>query len=210
MEKLLPLLQPIAEEPKSLLLVLGAAIVVIALSGGVPYVPVAAGPQQIALVVFGCVLAFTGMFFAIRSRATNPYGVEITSPEANVTVEQNLMVSGTVRRIPEGKQLWLVRIYDDNRYTPLEMIYLGRGERKWTSKFNMGLSARKIGAFVVGEEGQALFDFQKEASDRLSALVREQNIPDDTPNRYLPSFKRDTVKALRIKECHVVQVTRRS
>jgi hypothetical protein len=212
MDKLLTrLVQPIVEEPKSLLFVAGVAVVVVALSGGVPYIPVAAGsPQQIAMVVFGCILSFMGIFFLFGAGTTRPYGVEITSPEPNATVEQDLIVTGSVRKIPEGKELWLVRIYDDESYTPGQKIFQNHGERKWSSKFHMGLSGIKIGAFMVGEEGQALFDYQKEAANRLSALVKQQSISDNVPNRYLPSLKRETVKALKIKECHVVKVTRRA
>ena len=210
MEKFLGIAQTIFEDPKSFLTALGAAIVVVALAGGVPpYLSIPAGSnQQALLAAFGAALAIVGIYLVFGAGASGPHGVVITDPEPNAPVERELKVTGNVRKSPNRKELWLVRIYDDERYTPVQKVFVGPKDRKWNAKFNLGTGI-KIGAFMVGEEGQALFTYWREAADRHSALLVQQKIPDDVPNRYLPAFNRDTVKALKITECSVIRVTRK-
>jgi len=214
MEKLVGLLQPLVEDQRSLLIGLGAAIFVIGLAGGVPpYLPIPAGPPQIGVAVFGGALAIVGIYLVLGGGTSRPYGVEIWTPENDSSVpETGVVVKGAVRRLPAGKELWLVRMWGGDRYYPQKKVALEKGQKVWTEKIDFN-RAEGLGAFVIGEEGQALIEYQREAADRHRALftdyeelLRKHNMPKDEKNRYLPSFKRSTVKALKIKECHIIRL----
>jgi hypothetical protein len=113
--------------------------------------------------------------------------------------------------IPEGHELWLVRIYRDNRYYPLVEIKMKPGETVYRREVEIGGKIgepREIGAFVVGPAGQALFDYQREAAQRHNKLVVDFNVPETREGRYLPSFKYETIAAMKTVVCQIVPVER--
>lgn len=205
MEKISDFFRELIYIPESLLIVVGALIAVIAGSGGVPYVPVQGNAQWI-LGAFGGVLAAAGVWLVIQA-GLRPYGVQILSPPPNSPVASAVAVTGTVRHIPNGKELWLVRVYDDETYYPVKKVSVGRGERTWHEQFDFR-AADKIGAFIFGKEGLALISYYKDAEKRHNQWMDKFDVPKDAKERYLPNPKLQSIKALRIKVCHIVKVTR--
>jgi hypothetical protein len=225
MDKFWEVVQTLAEDPKSLLIVVGAVAFVGGLAGGVPqYFPIPAGPPQIAIVAFGAVLAAMGAYLVLggKSGSSRPYGISITLPVDGSSEGTTFNVEGTARRLPAGKALWLVRIWDGDRYYPQKKVSLEKGQTTWKTSIEFG-NAAKLGAFVFGEEGRELIEYEREAAGRHNGLfkayeslyglysnqVEEKNrIPKDTTNQYMPAFKRSAVKALKITECHVITIKR--
>jgi hypothetical protein len=209
METFVGIVRDLREDPKSLLIVLGAIIFIVGVSGGVPYVPISQGSGQVAAVLFGLVLVGLGLSLVLGGSKSRPYGISITTPTKDMEVGASVHVEVTTRgRLPEGHQLWLVRIYDDNRYYPLVEIKPEPGETTYRRQVAIG-TGEKIGAFVIGPAGQALIDYQKEAAQRHKNLVDEFKVPDSNKDRYLPSFKYETIKATKTVVCQQVPVKRK-
>jgi hypothetical protein len=211
MEKIAELGRTLAEDPRSLLIIVGAVVFVVGVSGTVPYAPISQGYGQIAACLLGLVLVGAGAAAVFGGVNSNPYGVRIQSPPPGTSAGASIPVGGTVRRIPEGKQLWLVRVYPDGMYYPARRIDLKKGQRTWQEQFEVGGRVGDymgIGAFVIGAEGQALIAYQKDASNLHNDWMNRFDVPKDTERRYLPAFKRESVKALKITECDIVKVIR--
>lgn len=205
MEALSRLGRAFLDEPKAWLVLIGPVVMVVGLSGAVPYVPISNQYAQIAAAVFGIGLTLLGVIFLFQGRSSHPYGVEITSPHNNASSSSFNTIVGTAGRIPEGKELWLVRIFQDERFYPVKRISLVSGEKRWQESFELG-SAARVGAFVFDEKALALISYQKEAAERHDTLVRQFNVPRSDPNCFLPAFRREFTKVLKIRECHVITV----
>src|SRR5436305_723401 len=111
MNKWTGIIQALVEDPKSLLIVLGAVIFVGALAGGVPaHLPIPEGPPRIAIAVFGAALAVVGVYLVLvgKSGAWRPYGIAITTPANDSSEPATFIVQGVVKRLPADKELWLV------------------------------------------------------------------------------------------------------
>ena len=74
---------------------------------------------------------------------------------------------------------------------------------------------RDLGAFLFGPTGQALIAYQREAAERHRGWVSRctekcSRLKDaqDEKNRYLPSFKYETIKMLKTTPCDIVRLHR--
>ena len=72
-----------------------------------------------------------------------------------------------------------------------------------------------LGAFLFGPAGQALIAYQREAAERHRGWVSRctekcSTLKDaqDEKNRYLPSFKYETIKMLKTTPCDIVRLQR--
>jgi hypothetical protein len=106
---------------------------------------------------------------------------------------------------PKEKNSGLSEFYQDERFYPVKRISLVSGEKRWQESFELG-SATRVGAFVFDEKALALISYQKEAAERHNTLARQFNVPRNDPNCFLPAFRRELTKVLKIRECHVITV----
>jgi hypothetical protein len=211
--------QQLLDDPKSLLIVLGVLVFLLGVSGRVPYVPISGHGQTIAQV-FGAVLVLFGFFLVFGTHRSKPYGVEIRYPTGIGTVKQfEDVIVDVKKRLPEEHQLWIVRIYQDDRYYPIKQVKVSREIETYTEKGveiggNPGES-RDLGAFLFGPAGQALIAYQREAAERHNTWVNNcagkcdtMKPVQDERNRYLPAFRNDTIKLLKTIPCHTVSLQR--
>jgi hypothetical protein len=209
------------ENPESLVILLGGVLVALGAAGGVTYnnfFPITQLWQQVLISVIGLLFALAGVILVQQKpRSPRPYGISITHPGKNESVRITT-VKGVIRkRPPVGHALWLLRMYSDGKYVPLQEVDLPNGENEWEVKdCSMGTGApgtsRTLGAFLVGPSGQVLLKYWSEASRRHRSLVAavdehnslaESRIPIDTNQRYLPFIWEQTPDMI---ECHRVDV----
>jgi hypothetical protein len=72
------------------------------------------------------------------------------------------------RKIPFGYSLMILRIYPDNGFIPLMEVQFGNDGKSWTANgCDIGGKSgerRRLGAYLVGPSGKALFRYFREAS----------------------------------------------
>jgi hypothetical protein len=190
--------------PGLFLVIIGLFVMVVA-TGAVPNAPVQGDWQKILGWVGGA-LVIIGLLWALLRPPGPPYGVKIVSPPANTAVGPSVIVTGTVGWL-RGKQLWLTRIYQDETYYPVKKISVGHRQREWSEQLDLA-KADGIGAFVMGEAGQALISQFKEAERRHNGWMTRLDVPLDAQDRYLPNLKINDVNAFGITVCATVKVTR--
>jgi hypothetical protein len=209
------------ENPESLVILLGGVLVALGAAGGVTYnnfFPITQLWQQVLVSVMGFLFALAGVILVQQKpRSPRPYGISITHPGKNESVRITTVKGVFRRRPPAGHALWLLRMYSDGKYVPLQEVDLPNGENEWEAKdCSMGTGAsgarRTLGAFLVGPSGQVLLRYWNEASRRHRSLVAavdehnsltESRIPIDTNQRYLPFIWEQTPDMI---ECHRVDI----
>src|SRR6185436_10791758 len=88
MEAIKKAIELILERIGLVLLIAGIGLVVVGGSGNVPYVPIHQREAQIALAVFGVVLAAVGIWLEIRGSGVKPLGIEILTPINGAHLEE--------------------------------------------------------------------------------------------------------------------------
>lgn len=104
------------------------------------------------------------------------YGITIVTPADYEIVKNDFLVSGTYKKLPEGQEIWIAsfEVLKDEQgkiekyYWPQEKSTLNNG--KWYSQvYHIGGNSGETKEFValsVGQEGQALFRYFKEAGNK--------------------------------------------
>jgi hypothetical protein len=111
---------------RSLLIVIGAALFTLGLVGEVkPYIPEMALAARIAAMVVGLAIALTGIWLVFKDLRKDVRGVRILSPVGGEDMQETITVRGEIKDdIPDGKELWLLRIYPDrNSFVPMKAVH---------------------------------------------------------------------------------------
>jgi len=201
------------ENPVSLLILLGAILVVIGAAGGITYksiLPFTAPWAQFAVGGLGFVLAMLGVLFVWGgSRSAKPYGIVITHPRPGEHVRR-VNVSGNIRKLPpEEYKLWVLRVYDDGRIAPLREVTIDKNDQTWVAP-NCDVGGRPdqrrfLAAALIGKCGQTFFKYYFEAATHHNKWMDDLDVPRDTEGRYLPAISTPPPDII---ECHRVEVVR--
>jgi hypothetical protein len=169
---------------------------------------------QIGAIVIGVLVLFSGAFVALsRPISPKPYGISITTPGNNESVGIT-RVEGTIRKLPPSKyELWLLRIYRDGDFNPLQRIEIVRGREKWlVDNLDIGGNSgdrRTIGAFLINPAGQVLLEYFLAAARQHNRWMDNLNVPRENSDRWLPNLKRDMIAKVEMIECDRVDLIRR-
>jgi hypothetical protein len=145
---------------------------------------------------------------------SNPEDVKIIYPQANDRVQHRIEVRGTISELPpRDYQLWLVRIYSNGNFAPVQRVALMQGQTEWScAGFRVGGSSsgdvRIIGAFLVGPVGQAMFAYVLNAAGHHNEWMDKLGIPPNDPKRNLPEVQNAAIGLLDMIECDRVRVIR--
>jgi hypothetical protein len=230
----------LVEAPESLLIILGAVLIALGASGGVTYnnwFPILQPWAQALLAAAGFIFVLVGSFLVrLKPKSARPYGISIAHPKPNTAVDVT-DVDGTIRKRPNDYSLWIFRLYDNGRYTPMRKIEPVPGEEKWEVKgIDIGGKPgdhRQLAVYLVGPSGEALIHYHLEAVKshndiidkfdmRIEALnnyyqvalknhnisVSNFDVQKDQKDRWLPAIG-EPMKNLDMIECDRVSVTRK-
>jgi hypothetical protein len=201
----------LAGSPAGLLILLGAALILLAASGGVSYnnyLPIIDLWGRLALGAAGTVFALLGTILVWQSpRSVKPYGISILTPSTGDDVDLTT-VRGTIKKaIPDTHQLWVLRFYPDGEFVPLHEANIDLTNQTWVAyQCAAGGSKGDIRFFVValvGPDGQSLLDYFLQASDRHNAWMDQLKVAYQAPNRFLPKISK---KPKDVVECDRVQI----
>jgi hypothetical protein len=130
---------------------------------------------RLVLLVFGLllitgafVIAMKDVFWPPQPAGTKPvqpainprpYGIVVKTPVNGSTVEAPVVIKGRVRKtLPKHLELWLMHVAGTRgaeRYWPDKTITVE--DDNWTFPLDtQGARSKKIGIYIVGENGQAL------------------------------------------------------
>jgi hypothetical protein len=216
-KSLAELFQKLVDSPVSLVIVLGFITLILGLSGGVQYnnwFPIASGAAQIAAITIGVIVLLVGIFVVLsRPVSSRPYGITITSPQNNDAVDIT-RVEGTIRKFPPPKyELWLLRIYRDGEFTPIQRVSLVKGREKWlVPDCDIGGTTgdhRTIAAFLINPAGQLLFEYFRAAARRHNQWMDKLQVARSEPDRYLPNIDRSAIEKVEMIECDRVDLVRK-
>ena len=203
----------------TLVTVVGAALIVLGLTGGVTYnawLPIPDTAGRVAAVILGCVIASAGAGFHLWNQYRKPsridpsgYGIKITHPREGDEVN-TVDVRGTIKKaLPENHTLRLFRIYPGSaRMTPIGKVTIVLSAGEWSADHcNAGGKSgdrRSIAAFIVGPSGAALIEYHDNAArvHRKTMLELEQLTKKQGDN-WLPAIPVDTPDMV---ECHRVPI----
>lgn len=130
------------------------------------------------LVTGGVGVTVLTLIFAPRPQASvatiATYGIKINKPRGGETVPWSFPVEGSIEKLPDSTELWVITTDSSTqRYWPQERI-IPRPDKSWSARVHgIGgeLGARRtFGVFLVGRDGQALFDLWKRATANQSKL----------------------------------------
>ena len=202
----------------TLLVILGVALLVLGLAGGVTYngwlpIPDAAG--RVGAATAGIAICGIGLYLSRTSKATaltsSAYGIKITHPKDGDEVEV-VDVRGTIKKaLPEGYSLRIFRIYPgSDRMTPIGKANVDIEKGAWEAeRCHVGGKSgdkRSIAAFIVGQSGIALIDYHNEAVQTHRRTMEQLRAAGAGEGEYLPAIGSRTLDMV---ECHRVPIKRK-
>jgi hypothetical protein len=200
------------------LTILGIAIVLLGLAGGVTYnkwLPIPDLNWRLAVCGLGVLVMCVGLYLtyaASNVSVPNPkdHKVSIDSPEKNDRVEAFIDVRGTINGdVPRGYKLW-VRINKDGSMWPMRECSISQDRDKWEA-FECEIGGkvgdkRGISVNFAGSDGRVLIKYLRQAMERHNSLrdelVRATGKPSSS---YTPPLTEGTNDII---ECHRVTVER--
>lgn len=206
------LLSRLVDSIPVLLIILGAAFLLLGLAGGVTYnqwFPILEHEARVAAGLVGIVLLALGVS---RIRDDLPkaeeYGIKIYRPSEGEKVGI-VDVRGTIgKQPPQGYTLRVFRIYPANSFIDIREARIIDGE--WVAReCDIGGKAgdkRELGVFLVGPNGEALLEYYAKATDRRKSLLEQLLKARLKANIYLPPIEKRTLDMI---ECARVQVERK-
>jgi hypothetical protein len=186
------LLSQIVRNRSVLLILLGLAMELLGLAGGVTYhswFPI----QELWARGALCVLAVVPFFTGIRSRPAvesdidrKEYDIKITSPRLNEEVSVGDVEGKMKRRLPEGYSLWIFREYlNERQFAPIGKAEI-HDDLTWAAyKCDIAGNAargtrRGVSANIVGKHGEALIAFHNKALNQSPIPPIDLGTPDIT------------------------------
>jgi hypothetical protein len=199
----------------AVLLLAGAAVVVVGAAGGVMgWIMVTDSLGQWIIIGLGLVICAFGAWLLLFKRAmsvstlTGTYGLHFTVPDTNASVNEVDTIRGRFEEDwPESHRLYVLRYYPDDSYYPMPAA-VNRRDKSWDlEKVNLGTSKgpRRLVACLIGPDGQKLIDYFVEARDVHRRLrdeyvrIAHKSVP------YAPNLSKRTSD---MHECALVKVTR--
>ena len=197
----------------TLIAVLGIALVVLGLAGGITYsawlpIPDAAG--RLAAGILGVFILTIGVFLYHTSQSKKPvrldltkYGIKITHPRDGDEVEI-VDVRGIIKYpLPEGYSLRMFRIYPGSeRMTPIGRATLDMNAGTWLADncHAGGKSGEKrsIAAFIVGPAGTSLIEYHNDAARTHRKTMDQLRQTSGNEGEYLPAIPTNTPDMLEV------------
>lgn len=203
----------------TLVTVVGVALIVLGLTGGVTYntwLPIPDMAGRVAASILGFVIASAGAGFYFWSQSRKPsridpsrYGIKITLPREGDEVN-TVDVRGTIKQaLPENHTLRIFRIYPGSRnMTPIGKAIIDLSAGDWIADdCNAGGKSgdrRSIAALVVGPSGAALIEYYQNAASVHRNTMRElEQLTKKQRDDWLPPIPVDTPDMV---ECHRVGI----
>ena len=203
----------------TLVTVVGAALIVLGLTGGVSYnswLPIPDMAGRVGAVVLGCAMASAGAGFYLWNQSRRPsridpsgYGIKITHPREGDEIN-TVDVRGTIKQaLPENHTLRLFRIYPGSaKMSPIGKARIVLSDGEWTAELcNVGGKSgdkRSIAAFIVGPSGAALIEYHDDAARIHRKTMRElEQLTKKQRDDWLPAIPFDTPDMI---ECHRVPI----
>jgi hypothetical protein len=203
-------------EVRSLLIVGGLGLFAFSLVGQIaPYTPVMSPTAQIVGCIVGLGLMLGGIWFYLKDFRKNVRGIRILSPADGDKVQAKVPVRGEIQDdVPEGKELWLLRIYPNrDKFVPMTAVH-PRANKTWDAPAKdcniAGLPGEKriIGAYIVDPSAVTLFTLFIDWRKQHDGWMDKLNVPKDAEFRTLQPIKGDPAKMENMKVGHEVEVER--
>jgi hypothetical protein len=186
-------IQTLIDRAALFLVIIGTVVLFLGLAKGITYnywFPIPDDVGRYGAIAVGAVLLVVGLFLFIKAPApllkASDYGIVITSPHSGESVDV-VEIAGTMKRgPPRGYKLMVLRIYPDTPRRgihPLREVEYGNDGKSWNAKgCDIGGTPgqnRALGIYLVGESGQALFDYYDEAAKvhRKAKKPDAENLP---------------------------------
>lgn len=211
------LISKLLDSLPTLLVVLGVALIVLGLAGGVTYnawLPISDVPGRAGAGIAGIVIGGIGLYLSNPSKGTrvtsSAYRVRITHPRDGDEVDI-VDVRGTITKAPpEGYGLRVFRIYPgSDRMTPIGIANIDLEKGTWEAQHchagGKSGDKRAIAVFLVGPSGAALIDYHNEAAQvhkKTLQQLRDKGLEGD----FLPAIGSRTLDMF---ECHRVPIKRK-
>jgi hypothetical protein len=198
------------------LVVAGFVLLLIGFLGQTNWFPLIPDEYRWAAIVIGVCLLLAGiaLLFIDGQSGKNKYGVEIFYPKKGAPVDEKIEINGRIgrRRLPTGKELWLLRIYPNRKeFVPMKQIVPDR-EGAWETKDcalgGIKNDRRIIGAYLVDESAKVLIESRQQAEKEHNKWMDELGVPKDKPNRYLMPIKADVSMMKNMEMCLEIEVRR--
>jgi len=188
--------------------ILGIAIVLIAILGGVAYKtlipPIDIAPRCI-LGVFGLAVVVLGLYLMRSSPGTRlpnakDFGVVILQPQRGDRVT-SVDVRGTIKKKPPtGYTLWVFRVYDDQRFWHCRQCVINEAGDEWTANGcgigGRGGDSREFSVNLVGPDGSALLSYVDSVTNRFNDLRNNGKIDSYPPRIWART--RDMIECKRV------------
>jgi hypothetical protein len=146
---------------------------------------------QYAMGAIGVSLLFVGTFLVVRTQQNRVHvkleGFKITYPDTRrpVQVQVPFEIRGVCKQIPKGIELWMAHVTgigSSSRYWPYDAASIQGPE--WICRVNSinGKPGeyKELSMFVVGKNGQALFNYFKKAG--IDTSVEASKGGQESPN----------------------------
>ena len=201
----------------TLLVVLGIALLVLGLAGGIAYnswLPIPDPVGRIGAAIAGIAIFGVGLFLFRSSKPTgvivSTYGIRINYPKDGDEIE-TVDVTGTIKKaLPDGYSLRIFRVYPgSDRMTPIGKASIDIEKGTWLADHchagGKPGDRRSFAAFLVGPSGLALIEYHNEAGQvhrKTLDQLRNASIDGD----YLPAIGARTNDMF---ECHRVLIKRK-
>ena len=211
------LLAKLLDSLPTLLVVLGVALLLLGIVGGVTYnawLPIPDVMGRLAAGVTGSVICGIGLYLAMRSKSAavvqSIYGIRITYPKDGDEVEV-VDIGGTIKKpLPDGYSLRILRAYPGTeRVTPVGKAMVDMDKGTWLAEHchagGKSGERRSFVAFIVGPSGVALIDYHNEAA-RAHGETLDQLRNAGIEGKFLPAIGTLTADMF---ECHRVPIRRK-
>jgi hypothetical protein len=200
---------------RSLLILAGLILFALGLVGQITgYIPEMALAARLAAIVVGIAVALTGIWLVFADLRKNVRGIRILDPPNGKKLPERVpLVRGEIQDdIPDGKELWLLRIYPKhNMFVPLTAVHV-RSDKTWEVEdcYLGGKPGEKryIGAYIVDETAVTLFTLFFDASKQHNKWMDDLEIQKGADKRHLEPIKGDPAKMENMKVGHEVEVER--
>ncbi len=200
-----------------LLIVVGVALALLGLAGGITYnswfiidEPIA----RIVTCVLGVVLIGIGVTRSPEVKPTtlrpSDYGIKIHSPGAGEQVD-SVDVRGAIERpLPDGYCLRIFRVYPGTEnFVPLGKARIDLGKKSWVAdRCTLGGKTgdkRALAAYIVGPSGEVLINFHNSAASVHRVTMEELRKATGATAEFLPTIAGRTADMF---ECDRVSLVR--